>query len=58
MPLLPFRWKDAPGLLLGTQGMQLFRGRAAFGNEIARMTSLCSIIESNSYLRSPKSKQT
>ena len=26
----------------------------AFGNEIARMISLCSIIESNSYLRSPK----
>ena len=25
----------------------------AFGNEIARMISLCSIIESNSYLRSP-----
>ena len=36
----------------------LFRGRAAFGNEIARMISLCSIIESNSYLRSPKIKQT
>ena len=30
----------------------------AFGNEVARMISLCSIIESNSYLRSPKSKQT
>ena len=29
----------------------------AFGNEIARMISLCSIIESNSYLRFPKSKQ-
>ena len=29
----------------------------AFGNEVARMISLCSIIESNSYLRSPKSKQ-
>ena len=30
----------------------------AFGNEVARMISLCSIIESNSYLRfsSPKSK--
>ena len=27
----------------------------AFGNEIARMISLCSIIESNSYLRSPHS---
>ena len=30
----------------------------AFGNEVARMISLCSIIESNSYLRFPKSKQT
>ena len=30
----------------------------AFGNEVARMISLSSIIESNSYLRSPKSKQT
>ena len=32
----------------------------AFGNEVARMISLCSIIESNSYLRfpSPQSKQT
>ena len=47
----------------------LFRGRTAFdnevvltddgafGNEVARMISLCSIIESNSYLRFPKSKQ-
>ena len=30
---------------------------SAFGNEVARMISLCSIIESNSYLRFPKSKQ-
>ena len=34
-----------------------FPRSVAFGNEIARMISLCSIIESNSYLRFPKSKQ-
>ena len=62
----------APTERFGNRGaaLLLFRGRAAFGNmvaktddgafgnEVARMISLCSIIESNSYLRSPKIKQT